>query len=225
MIPFLDLKAQYAEHQARKSTPPCSTCSASTQYVLGEEVAAFEREFAAYCGAKHAHRRQHRHERAASGAARGRRRARRRGHHHSVHLRRDRVGDLLHRRAAGLRRYRPAHASRWTRPSSKRRSRRAPRRSCRSISTARWPTWTPSWRSPNRHGIAGHRGCLPGARRRVSRPARRQHRRIRLLQLLSRQESRRLRRRRHRRHQRRRARRRRCACCATGARSSATTTC
>ena len=47
----------------------------------------------------------------------------------------------------------------------------------------------------------------------------------RLLQLLSGQEPRRLRRRRHRRHQRRQRRRRRSACCATGARSSATTTC
>ena len=66
----------------------------------------------------------------------------------------------------------------------------------------------------------GDRGRLPGARRRVQGPPRRQHRRSRLLQLLPGQEPRRLRRGRHGRHQRRRARQARSACCATGARRS-----
>ena len=113
MIPFLDLKAQYRSIKPEIDAAVLGVLE-SGQFVLGEEVAAFEREFAAYCGAKHAHRRQHRHERAAPGAARRRRRARRRGHHRAVHLRRHRRGDLLHRRAAGVRRHRSATRSRWT---------------------------------------------------------------------------------------------------------------
>ncbi|BCH27573.1 DegT/DnrJ/EryC1/StrS family aminotransferase [Mesorhizobium sp. L-8-3] len=53
MIPFLDLKAQYAGIKEELDKAVLGVL-ASTQYVLGEEVAAFEREFADYCGAKHA---------------------------------------------------------------------------------------------------------------------------------------------------------------------------
>ena len=53
MIPFLDLKAQYATIKAELDAAVLGVL-ASTQYVLGDEVAAFEREFAAYCGVKHA---------------------------------------------------------------------------------------------------------------------------------------------------------------------------
>ena len=53
MIPFLDLKAQYREHQARDRQRRHRACSRAAQFVLGDEVAAFEREFAAYCGARH----------------------------------------------------------------------------------------------------------------------------------------------------------------------------
>ena len=60
----------------------------SAQFVLGEEVAAFEREFAAYCGDARGDRRQLRHQRAAPRAAGGRRRPGRRSHHRAVHLRR-----------------------------------------------------------------------------------------------------------------------------------------
>ncbi|MBI1619229.1 DegT/DnrJ/EryC1/StrS family aminotransferase [Aquamicrobium zhengzhouense] len=49
MIPLLDLKAQYASIRA-EIEPAVLQVLASTQYVLGEEVAAFEREFAGYCG-------------------------------------------------------------------------------------------------------------------------------------------------------------------------------
>ena len=53
MIPMLDLKAQY-----RSIRPEIDAAVArvleSGQFVLGEEVAAFEREFAAFCGASHA---------------------------------------------------------------------------------------------------------------------------------------------------------------------------
>ncbi len=48
MIPLLDLKAQYASIRAEVE-PAVLRVLASAQYVLGEEVAAFEREFARYC--------------------------------------------------------------------------------------------------------------------------------------------------------------------------------
>jgi dTDP-4-amino-4,6-dideoxygalactose transaminase len=53
MIPFLDLKAQYASIKGEVDAAVLNVL-ASAQYVLGDEVAAFEREFAAYCDAKHA---------------------------------------------------------------------------------------------------------------------------------------------------------------------------
>ncbi|MBL0373813.1 DegT/DnrJ/EryC1/StrS family aminotransferase [Rhizobium sp. KVB221] len=53
MIPFLDLKAQYASIKDEVDAAVLGVL-ASAQYVLGEEVAEFEREFAAYCGTKHA---------------------------------------------------------------------------------------------------------------------------------------------------------------------------
>lgn len=53
MIPFLDLKAQYAGIKDEIDRAVLGVL-ASAQYVLGEEVAAFEREFAQYCGVKHA---------------------------------------------------------------------------------------------------------------------------------------------------------------------------
>lgn len=53
MVPFVDLKVQY-----RAIKPEIESAIGrvldSGQYVLGDEVAAFEREFAAYCGARHA---------------------------------------------------------------------------------------------------------------------------------------------------------------------------
>ena len=53
MIPFGDLQAQY---RAIKSDIDAAVLRVldSSQFILGEEVAAFEREFAAYCGAQHA---------------------------------------------------------------------------------------------------------------------------------------------------------------------------
>ena len=108
MIPFVDLQGAVPHHQARDRRGDrrvLETRSSSS----GQEVAAFEEEFAAYCGAAARHRRQHRHQRAASGllaAGVG-------------------PGDevitvpftfvatvaaiVLHRRHAGLRRHRPEH--------------------------------------------------------------------------------------------------------------------
>ena len=51
MIPFLDLKAQYASIEDEIVAAVTRTL-ASTQFVLGSEVAAFEEEFSAYCGGR-----------------------------------------------------------------------------------------------------------------------------------------------------------------------------
>ncbi|QRM57740.1 DegT/DnrJ/EryC1/StrS family aminotransferase [Sinorhizobium sp. BG8] len=53
MIPLLDLKAQYASIKDEVDAAVLRVL-ASAQYVLGDEVAAFEEEFADYCGARHA---------------------------------------------------------------------------------------------------------------------------------------------------------------------------
>jgi dTDP-4-amino-4,6-dideoxygalactose transaminase len=53
MIPFLDLKAQYASLKPQLEAAVLGVM-ASGQYVLGEQVEAFEREFADYCGTRHA---------------------------------------------------------------------------------------------------------------------------------------------------------------------------
>lgn len=52
MIPFLDLKAQYRSIKEEIDQAVLNTL-ASSQYVLGAEVSAFEEEFAEYCGAAH----------------------------------------------------------------------------------------------------------------------------------------------------------------------------
>ena len=53
MIPYLDLKAQYRSIKDEIDAAVLRVLD-STQYVLGEEVAAFEREFAGYCQASEA---------------------------------------------------------------------------------------------------------------------------------------------------------------------------
>jgi dTDP-4-amino-4,6-dideoxygalactose transaminase/acetyltransferase-like isoleucine patch superfamily enzyme len=50
-VPFLDLKAQYAKIRPEIQAAITRVLE-SGAYVLGEEVAAFEREFAAYCGVR-----------------------------------------------------------------------------------------------------------------------------------------------------------------------------
>lgn len=52
-VPFLDLTRQHRRIQDEIGAAITRTLE-SGRYVLGEEVAAFEREFAAYCGARHA---------------------------------------------------------------------------------------------------------------------------------------------------------------------------
>jgi dTDP-4-amino-4,6-dideoxygalactose transaminase len=53
MIPFLDLKAQYKSIKPEVDAAVINVLE-STQFALGEHVARFEREFAAYCGTTHA---------------------------------------------------------------------------------------------------------------------------------------------------------------------------
>lgn len=51
-VPFLDLKQQYASIKG-EILSAVDGVFGSSQFVLGREVAAFEEEFAAYCGASH----------------------------------------------------------------------------------------------------------------------------------------------------------------------------
>ena len=52
MIPFLDLRAQYTAIQPEVDAA-IAAVFASGRFILGEQVAAFEHEFAAFCGARH----------------------------------------------------------------------------------------------------------------------------------------------------------------------------
>jgi len=52
MTPFLDLRAQYTAIQPEVDAAIASVFAAG-RFILGEQVAAFEQEFAAYCGARH----------------------------------------------------------------------------------------------------------------------------------------------------------------------------
>ena len=107
MIPFVDLKAQYASIKDEIGVAiqhVLDTC----QFTLGSEVAAFEQEFATYCQAKTWDRRQYRNERATFGSAGRQHRSRRRSHHRAVHFCGDRGRNLLYRRQGRVCRYRPS---------------------------------------------------------------------------------------------------------------------
>ncbi|HTV60758.1 MAG TPA: DegT/DnrJ/EryC1/StrS family aminotransferase [Verrucomicrobiae bacterium] len=51
-VPFLDLKAEYSELRG-EILEAVDRVGCSSAFILGQEVEAFENEFAAYCGAKH----------------------------------------------------------------------------------------------------------------------------------------------------------------------------
>ena len=51
-VPYFDLKQQYAEIRNDVLRALDEVCD-SSQFILGEQVALFESEFAAYCGTKH----------------------------------------------------------------------------------------------------------------------------------------------------------------------------
>jgi dTDP-4-amino-4,6-dideoxygalactose transaminase len=52
MLPFLDLRTQYAAIQSEVDAAIAGVFAAG-RFILGEQVAAFEHEFAAYCGAQY----------------------------------------------------------------------------------------------------------------------------------------------------------------------------
>jgi dTDP-4-amino-4,6-dideoxygalactose transaminase len=52
LIPFLDLKSQYASIKSEIDAAIQGVLN-SCQFTLGDEVAAFEEEFASYCGSKY----------------------------------------------------------------------------------------------------------------------------------------------------------------------------
>src|SRR5438034_10868529 len=52
-VPFVDLRAQHAA-LADEIEPRLREIMVGAQFILGPDVAAFEEEFAAYCGARHA---------------------------------------------------------------------------------------------------------------------------------------------------------------------------
>src|SRR5262249_13311548 len=51
-VPFMDLKAQFAQLRA-EIMPALEEVASSANYVLGPKVAEFERDFAAFIGTKH----------------------------------------------------------------------------------------------------------------------------------------------------------------------------
>src|ERR1035438_8193040 len=51
-VPYFDLKAQYAELQGEISAALDRVCQ-NASFILGEEVANFEKAFADYCEVKH----------------------------------------------------------------------------------------------------------------------------------------------------------------------------
>jgi dTDP-4-amino-4,6-dideoxygalactose transaminase len=53
MIPYADLKAQYLSIK-QEIDEAVSSVLESSQFVLGKFVAAFETDFAAFCGVRHA---------------------------------------------------------------------------------------------------------------------------------------------------------------------------
>ncbi len=53
MIPFVDLRAQYQSIKA-EIDETIATVLDSSQFILGEQVEAFETEFSSYCGVRHA---------------------------------------------------------------------------------------------------------------------------------------------------------------------------
>ena len=105
-IKFVDLAAQNAEIARARGTRIRPRFIATTAYVGGPQVAAFEARVRRVPGRAPRGRRWQRHRRAAPGAARARHRSRRRSDHRADDFHRHRGGDRAGRRAAGVRRRR-----------------------------------------------------------------------------------------------------------------------
>ena len=107
-VPLLDLKAQYAAIKAEVDAAIAEVME-SQHFILGPKVEQCEKAIARYSRLRARHRRVVRH-RCAAGLPDGREhRPRRRGHHHAVHVLRDRRRDRAGRRDAGVRRHRSGH--------------------------------------------------------------------------------------------------------------------
>ena len=193
----------------------------SGRFILGPEVAAFEREAAVYVGRRPRRRRRERHRRPRAGAARARRGARRRGHLPGLHLLRHARGDRGRRRDAGLRRHRGrAAASSSTPPPSRPRSRERTR-AVVAVHLYGHPAPMDALRAvcePARHPDPGGRGA--GHRRAPRRPRLRLAGRRGDVLVLPHEEPRRLRRRRPGHDQRRGRRGPRARSCASTARAT-----
>jgi hypothetical protein len=213
MIPFLDLKPAYAELKPQLDAAYARVME-SGWFVLGKEVEAFEQEYAAYCGTAHCVGLGNGLEALELGAAGLGHRAGRR----VIVPSNTYIATWLAVSAAAPRSCRSSRLRQV--PTSiptalPRRSRRAPARSCRCISTASRPTWTPSWRCADARlkvveDVAQAQGARFAAAHRRARPCRR-------AQLLSDQEHRCLWRRRRGDDRRRRHSLTACGRCATTA--------
>ncbi len=146
MIPFLDMKAVYAELKPELDAAYARVME-SGWYVLGKEVEAFEAEYAAFCGTAHC-----------VGLANGLEalelalRAWDLGAGDEVIVPSNTyIATWLAVTAVGAKvvPVEPTPEGSTSIPTlSPPRSRRAPGRSCPSTSTVSRPTWTPSWRLP-----------------------------------------------------------------------------
>ena len=151
-IPLLDLKAQYHSIKPEIDAAIAGVLE-SSQFVLGAEVAAFEEEFAAYCGAAECI-------------------ALNSGHQCSCTLPcwRPELGPVMkslrchsHSSPAWPRLAMSGRGQYWStlmllhsrliHARSRRRSRLAPGRSCRCIFTASLPTWIRSWKLRGGRGL------------------------------------------------------------------------
>ena len=146
VIPFVDLQAQYRSIETEVNEAVLGVF-ASTQFVLGSEVAAFESAVRRPCLGRSCAGCQLGHERTASRHARCGARTRRRSHHHADDVHRHGVRNRLHGRNAGLRRHRSGHTQHRSGTHRSEDHLRGPRRSFPSTSTACRPTSTRSSRS------------------------------------------------------------------------------
>ena len=114
-VPCRRRRGRPAVRPRRRPARRCATSSRAAldrvlddgRYILGPEVEAFEREFAAWLGTRARRRRRQRHRGDHDRAAGARRRARRRGRRAVVHVLRERRGDPADRRHARVLRRRP----------------------------------------------------------------------------------------------------------------------
>ena len=175
MIPFVDLKAQYAAHQARDRRGRPAACSTAAQFMLGDRGRGVRAASSpAYCGAEHAIARQHRHRRPCTSRCSppASARATRSSPCRSPSSRRS----PAIRYAGATPVFVDIDPRRFTMdPAAARGGDHAADEGDPSGPPVRpaWPTWTPIMAIAAAPRPRRDRGRLPGARRRVQGPARR----------------------------------------------------